>query len=145
MSFDGSMLRVPLSALLGIRPGMLISVHNAPEGFMDCLLPLPDGAAVMDSAKLGIDCAVFFTKRKVEVVERLPTLARGLSATGGVWVVFPHALEGLHVPNEEFVRLAALELGLRDDRKLVLDPHWTGLRIVWRPSSARPEKPQVQA
>jgi hypothetical protein len=145
MSFGGPHLIASLASLLGIRPGMNVSVLNAPEGFLEKLLPLPEGTHLVDTSRLGLDCTVFFTQKKMELVEKLPALARGLSVTGGVWVCYPHALEGPQVPTEDFVRLAALEMGLTDVKKVLLDPAWTGLRLVWRPRPPRPEKPQVQA
>jgi len=53
---------------------------------------------------------VFFTSKKVELVEKLPALARGMAVTGKIWVCYPHRLEGPTVPTEDFVRLAALEI-----------------------------------
>jgi hypothetical protein len=145
VSFGGPYLLAPLPSLLGIRPGMHVSVLNPPEGFLDVLHPLPEGAELLDSARTGLDVTIFFTSKKVELVEKLPALARGMSVTGSIWVCFPHALEGPTIPSEDFVRLAALEIGLNDNKLLLLDPAWSGLRLVWRPRAARPEKPQVSA
>ena len=145
MSFGGPYLLAPLPSLLGIRPGMRVSVLNPPDGFFEALKPMPDGAELLDSARTGLDVTIFFTSKKVELVEKLPSLARGMAVTGTIWVCFPHALEGPTIPTEDFVRLAALEIGLNDNKLLLLDPAWSGLRLVWRPRAARPEKPQVSA
>jgi hypothetical protein len=145
MSFGGPYLLAPLPSLLGIRPGMHVSVINPPDGFLDVLHPLPDGAELLDSARTGLDVTVFFTSKKVELVEKLPGLARGMAVTGTIWVCFPHATLGPTIPTEDFVRLAALEIGLSDNKLLLLDPAWSGLRLVWKPRAARPEKPQVSA
>lgn len=143
MSFGGPYLLAPLHSMLGIRPGMKVCVLNAPEGFLEKLSPLPDGAELIPSAKTGLDVTVFFTKKKVELVEKLPALARGMSVMGGIWVCFPPG-EVAAAPNEDFVRLAALECGLVDNKKLPLDPNWTALRLVWRPRP-RVEKPEARA
>lgn len=145
MSFGGPFPLAALSSLLGIRPGMRVSVINPPEGFLDVLHPLPEGADLLDSARTGLDVTIFFTSKKVELVEKLPGLARGMAVTGTIWVCFPLGTEGPTIPSEEFVRLAALEIGLSDNKLLLLDPAWSGLRLVWRPRAARPEKPQVSA
>ncbi len=145
MSFGGPLLIAPLPSMLGIRPGMHVSVINPPEGFLDALAPMPAGAELLDSARTGLDVTVFFTSKKVELVEKLPALARGMAVTGTIWVCFPHAGDGPTIPTEEFVRLAALEIGLNDNKVALLDPAWSGLRLVWRPRPARPEKPQVTA
>ena len=147
MSFDGPYPLAPLPSLLGIRPGMRVSVLHAPDGFLQKLAPLPDGVELLDNARTGLDVTLFFTTRKVELVEKLSALARGMAVTGTIWVCFPNAnaMEGPHVPTEEFVRLAGLEIGLSDNKLLLLDPAWSGLRLVWRPRAARPEKPQPTA
>ncbi len=144
MSFGGPYLLAPLPSLLGIRPGMRLSVLNPPEGFLEKLQPLPDGVSLLDHAKTGLDVTIFFTSRKVELVEKLSGLARGMAVTGTIWVCYPHAVEGPQVPTEDFVRLAALETGLSDNKLLLLDPAWSALRLVWRPRP-RPEKPQATA
>ena len=145
MTFGGPYLHAPLPTLLGIRPGMRVCVLNAPDGFIDVLHPLPDGAELLDSARTGLDVTVFFTSKKVELIEKLPALARGMAVTGTIWVCFPHAGDGPTIPTEDFVRLAGLEIGLNDNKLLLLDPAWSGLRLVWRPRPARPEKPQISA
>ena len=145
MSFGGPYLLAPLPSLLGIRPGMKVSVLNAPEGFIQKLEPLPVGVALLEQARTGLDVTIFFTTKKVELVEKLSALARGMAVTGTIWVCYPLMLEGPQVPTEEFVRLAGLEIGLTDNKLLLLDPAWSGLRLIWKPRAARLEKPQPTA
>jgi hypothetical protein len=68
-----------------------------------------------------------------------------LAVHGALWICFPPSADGPQVPTEDFVRLAALELGLEDTRKLLVDPAWLALKLQWRPRAPRPEKPQAQA
>lgn len=145
MSFGGPLQIAPLTTMLGIRPGMYVSVLNAPPGFMEALLPLPEGASLLDSSKTGIDVQVLFTTKKTELIEKLVVLTRGMAVHGSLWICFPASGDGPHVPTEDFVRLAALELGLEDTKKLLLDPAWLALRLQWRPRAPRPEKPQAVA
>lgn len=135
----------PLTTVLGIRPGMKLKLVNAPEGFIELISPLPPGAEWLSSAKTGLDVTVFFASRKVELVEKLPGLAHGMSVTGGIWVCYMPGNDNPAVPNEEFIRLAALEMGLVDNKRAVLTSKWVGLRLVWRPRTPRLEKPQIQA
>lgn len=143
--FGGPLLFAPLPSMLGIRPGMTVSVLNAPESFLKKLQPLPDGVSLLDAAKTGLDVTIYFALKKTDLVEKLPRLAQGMAVTGSIWVCFPHASESPTSPSEDFIRLAALEVGLHDNKKLLLDPEWTGLRLVWKPRAPRPEKPQLQA
>lgn len=145
MSFGGPLLLAPLSSMLGIRAGMNVSVLNAPPGFLEALLPLPEGAALVDSSRTGLDVQILFSAKKTELIERLVVLTRGMAVHGAVWICFPASAEGPQVPTEDFVRLAALELGLEDTRKLLLDPAWVGLKLQWRPRAPRLDKPQAEA
>ena len=134
-----------LPTMLGMRSGMRVSILNPPAGFAETLEPLPDGLALMDKASTGLDLILFFTAKKLELIEKLPGLARNMAITGHIWVCFPASAENAQVPSEDFVRLAALEMGLHDDKRLVLDPAWTALRLSWKPRAPRLEKPQIQA
>jgi hypothetical protein len=134
-----------MATLLGIRPGMRVSVLHAPADFIKELEPLPEGVALVDSSKTGLDLTIYFAGKKVDLVEKLPTLARGMAVTGHIWVCFPPAADSPQAPNEEFVRIAALEVGLHDDKKLVLESGWIALRLAWKPRAPRLDKPQIQA
>ena len=145
MGFGGPLMIAPMTTMLGIRPGMLVKVVNPPGGFLDSLKPLPDGTTLIEQAKLGIDVTVLFSTRKTEVIELLTGLVRGMSVTGSIWVAFPTTIDGDVVPNEDFVRVLALELGLTDTKKLMLNTEWTGLKLQFRAKNPRVEKPQVTA
>jgi hypothetical protein len=67
-----------------------------------------------------------------------------MSVTGAIWVVFPTG-DVPTAPSEDFVRLAGLELGLEDMKRVFLGPQWVGLKLQWRRGSPRLEKPQAQA
>jgi hypothetical protein len=69
----------------------------------------------------------------------------GMSVMGAIWVAFPTVSESIVTPTEDYVRLAALELGLTDTKKLMLDPAWTALKLQWKQRSPRPELPQARA
>lgn len=145
MSFGGPLLIASLSSMLGIRAGMNVSIHNAPSGFMEALLPLPEGTVLIDSAKTGLDVQVHFTGKKTELVEKLAALTRGMAVTGAIWVCFPTSIELSAAPNEDFVRLAALEMGLTDTKLVMLDPAWKALKLQRKGRPPRVELPSARA
>ncbi|MHB8877522.1 MAG: DUF3052 family protein [Myxococcaceae bacterium] len=132
-----------LPAMLGIRAGSKISVINPPSGFAQKLNPLPDGVEFLITARTGLDVILFFTEDKLELVERLPALSRAMALTGGIWICWPKR-EGKAALTEDFVRLAALDIGLVDNKRCNIDETWSGLRLVWRPRGPRPEKPAAR-
>lgn len=145
MSFGGPHLIASMASLLGIRGGMNIAIHNPPEGFMEVLLPLPEGASLLHDAKTGLDLQVVFASKKHDLIAHLTGSTRGMSVMGCVWVAFPTVTETPHQPTEDFVRLAALELGLTDTKKVMLDPAWTALKLQWKPRNPRVDLPSARA
>ncbi len=131
----------PLSTMLGIRAGSKVSVINPPRGFVQKLNPLPEGVEFLVTAATGLDVILFFTRDAPELVARLPALARAMAVTGGIWVCWPHGEDIRSSVSEDFVRHAALDIGLVDNKICSLDEVWTGLRLVWRPKG-RLDKPE---
>lgn len=144
MSFGGPHLIAPLSSMLGLRPGMNVSVIGAPPGFMEALAPLPEGVSLVDTSKLGLDLQVLFATRKLDLIEKLALAPQKMAVLGAIWVCYPTGADP-NAPSEDFVRLAALELGLTDTKKLILDPAWEALRLQWKPRPPRPEIPSARA
>ena len=135
-----------MQLMLGIKPGSKVSLINAPHGFVDTVGPLPEGAEYLSSARTGLDVIIFFCHGKRELLEKLPGMVRGMAFTGSIWVMFAHARsntsDGLV---EDFVRFAALEMGLMDNKHFDVDPQWRGLRLVWQRRNPRPEKPSADS
>ena len=134
-----------LCTLLGIRSGSKVSLLNPPGGFAQRLNPLPDGVEFLITAQTGLDVILFFTDDKIELVERLPALSRALAVTGGIWVCWSKKESERGALSEDFIRLAALDIGLVDNKKGAFDERWNGLRLVWRPRGPRPERPTDRA
>ncbi len=133
----------PLTIMLGIKAGSKVSVINPPKGFVQKLNPLPDGVEFLITAQTGLDVILFFTRDAKELVSRLPALSRAMAANGGIWMCWPSG-EGIRsTVDEDFVRQAALDIGLVDNKKCDLDLVWSGLRLVWRPKG-RLEKPEAR-
>jgi hypothetical protein len=130
-----------LPAMLGIRAGSKVSVINPPRGFVQRLNPLPEGVEFLITAQTGLDIILFFTQDAHELVQRLPALSRAMALTGGIWVCWPSG-EGIKTSlSEDFIRQAALDIGMVDNKICIIDSTWTGLRLVRRPRG-RLDKPE---
>ncbi|HEX4802487.1 MAG TPA: DUF3052 domain-containing protein [Myxococcaceae bacterium] len=131
----------PLATALGIRSGSKVSIINPPAGFVQRLNPLPEGVEFLITARTGLDVILFFAERPDQLVARLPGLSRAMSVNGGLWICWARKEPALL--SEAFIRQAALEIGLVDDKHCDLDDGWSGLRLVWKPR-ARPVKPRAR-
>jgi hypothetical protein len=129
-----------LTSMLGIKSGSKVSVINPPRGFVQKLNPLPDGVEFLITAQTGLDIILFFTQDTHELVQRLPALSRAMTLQGGIWVCWPSG-EGIKTTlSEDFIRQAALDIGMVDNKLCLIDATWTGLRLVRRPRG-RLDKP----
>ena len=138
MTLDSAL---PLQLGLGIRKGTKVSLVNAPSGFIERVGPLPEGAEYLLSVRTGFDVIVFFCRGKRELLEKLPSLVRSMAFTGAIWVMYPPTPPSPDALVEDFVRFAALEIGMMDNKHFCLDENWKGLRLVWQRRNPRPEKP----
>jgi hypothetical protein len=65
-----------------------------------------------------------------------------MAVTGGLWVAFPRPPGPRERLTEDFVRQAALDIGLVDNKLWSVTPDHSALRLVWRPRP-RPERPNT--
>ena len=77
----------PLARKLQIKAGSRIALVNAPEGYAERLLPLPDGAAVVD-LQPGLDVVQVFVRDRAEL-ERVAGAFGSVRDGGLLWVCYP--------------------------------------------------------
>ncbi|MBS2966174.1 hypothetical protein KGA66_24220 [Actinocrinis puniceicyclus] len=124
----------PLARKLGIGPGHVVALLDAPPGFPRSLAPLPRDVGLHAALAGGpFDVVVCFTTRREVLERRVNEIRPALTVAGGLWIAWPK--KASRVPTEvtdEVVRQVALPLGLVDDKVCAIDETWTGLRLVVR-------------
>lgn len=118
----------PLAAHLGIRPGWKVGLVGAPDGFVDTLGALPDGARAR-ALRGACDLLLWFA-RDLAVIERDFDRMAGRAGQGGLWVIWPKggaAARG--EPTQVTVRAIGLAHGHVDYKAASIDATWTGLRF----------------
>ena len=136
------------------QAGMQGLGHQPAPGFVQKLNPLPDGVEFLVTAQYGPGRHPLLHPGHHELVERLPALSRAMALTGGIWVCWPSG-EGIKTSlSEDFVRQAALDIGLVDNKICVIDEHldracawcagpgagWTSRSTASAPPPPRPER-----
>jgi len=124
----------PLPAKLGIKPGYLVAVIGAPDGFAGLLGDLP-GVELLDELPAGVplDVIVYFTTSRAGYEAELDTLRQHMAPACGLWIAWPK--RAAKVPtdmNEHVMREVALPTGLVDNKVCAIDQVWTGMRLVIR-------------
>jgi hypothetical protein len=67
-----------LAKKLKLKAGQRAAVLNAPEGYLNALLPLPEGVELLDHAKVQVDWAQLFVSNRTPLLSYLRKLTVGL-------------------------------------------------------------------
>ena len=128
----------PLAKKLGIKPGMILRVVNAPRNYAALVAPLPEKVVISPNAEHELDMVHVFTKSRSELRESLKAFQRMIKRDGIIWISWPKKSSG--VPSEvteDTIRDVALPLGLVDIKVCAVDETWSGLKLVIRIENRR--------
>lgn len=122
----------PLPKKLGIKPGTVVALLNAPDGFMTTLGDVPEGVTFRDSLAGGADLTVLFVGSAAELRRAVPGARRAMGK-GGLWIAWPKKASGLAPDlSEGLVREAGLGAGVVDVKVCAIDHTWSGLKFLER-------------
>jgi hypothetical protein len=122
----------PLPKKLGIAPGAVVALVNAPPGFERTLGELPTGAAVRRNVRGARDVTLWFVPSARELERRVAGVVK---AAGGkrLWIAWPKKTSGVATDvAENGVRDAGLACGVVDVKVCAIDATWSGLLFVPR-------------
>jgi hypothetical protein len=124
----------PLPRKLGIKPGHLVALLDAPEKVRAGLDAVP-GVTTVYSLDGGepLDVIVAFLRWRDGFEAALPALRQRMAPACGLWIAWPK--RAAKVPTdmtEDVVREVALPTGLVDNKVCAIDDVWSGLRLVIR-------------
>ncbi len=127
----------PLPRKLGIKPGTVVRLLNAPAGFETTLGELPDGARVTRRRGGACDLTLWFVPRRRDLEEGLERVA-GAVTTDRLWIVWPKRTSPLAADiSQREVRSAGLHQGLVDYKICAVDDDWSGLLFSRRKARRR--------
>ena len=117
----------PLPRKLGIKPGTVVRLLNAPAGFETTLGELPEGARVTRRRGGACHLTLWFVPRRRDLEEGLERVA-GAVTTDRLWIVWPKKTSPLASDvSQRDVRSAGLHQGLVDYKICAVDEDWSGL------------------
>jgi hypothetical protein len=79
----------PLAKKLKLKPGQRAAVINAPQGYLDELSPLPNGATVTGKLDAAFDWVQLFVKSQAELDSSIVEVTRALKPESLLWISFP--------------------------------------------------------
>lgn len=118
----------PLDRKLGLRPGMLLALVDAPPDFRTTLAPLPAGIQVRDGQHGDEDLVVWFVRSLEGLTRDLEQVTRPRQGTFPVWIAWPKKASGIKSDlSQAVVRRTGLAAGLVDYKICAIDATWSAL------------------
>jgi hypothetical protein len=121
----------PLVKKIGIKPGHRLALVDAPVGFKNELLDLPEEVEFVSGDKKALDVILFFMKSRASLEKHLPRLKTSIAQAGMIWAVWPKKASGVETDlNENIIRDSGLAIGLVDIKVCAINEVWSGLKFV---------------
>ena len=122
----------PLPQKLGIKPGHVVRLVEAPRDFPRTLGDLPEGARIGTGGRGPADLVIWFVRSGKDLARGIGPVA-GAIGDGGLWIAWPKLGSPLASDlREGAVREAALAAGLVDYKVCAIDATWSGLKFARR-------------
>jgi hypothetical protein len=128
----------PLFQKLGIKSGMRITVHGAPENYWELLDGVPGDIEVADPSERSLSLVHAFVTTRRQLGAALPKLMKQIDQAGTIWISWPKKSSRVATDiTEDGIREEALPLGLVDVKVCAVDETWSGLKLVIRRENRR--------
>jgi hypothetical protein len=83
------MAETPLAKKLGVKPGYRVLVLNAPNGYLQALGPLPEGAEVATLGGETFDVVQVFVRNKADIDSHAGPALDAVRPGGMLWFSYP--------------------------------------------------------
>lgn len=121
----------PLPRKLGIKPGAVVALMNAPADFEQTLDQLPENVTLRRSARGKNDLMIWFPKNLADYENRIARVAQQFGT--GLWVAWPKQASGVKSDlNGNLVRQIGLATGIVDYKICAIDATYSGLKFARR-------------
>jgi CheY-like chemotaxis protein len=118
---------MPLWEKMGIRPGRVIALINAPRDFEPKLEIPSNGVIFRKDLKRRPDIVICFVRNRAALNRQVKKLA-SVSEYAPIWIASPKKASGVATDlNQNVVREAGLAAGMVDYKVCSIDKTWTGL------------------
>jgi hypothetical protein len=123
----------PLPKKLGIKPGLRVSLLDAPPEVREQLSAELGECEMIRDAKTTPDFAIAFVKSKTALTKEFKRITKLLAPAGMFWVSWPKKSSGVATDlDENIVREIGLAAGLVDVKVCAVTEVWSGLKFVRR-------------
>lgn len=121
----------PTAKKLGIKPGMTLTVLNAPGAYRQLIDGLPEDVNVRTSLRGRTALVHLFVTREADLKKRLGAMRAAIEPDGAIWVSWPKRASKQPTDiTEDVIRRLALAERLVDVKVCAVDATWSGLKLV---------------
>jgi hypothetical protein len=118
---------VPLPKKLGIKPGSVVSLVDAPKHFELIIGDLPEGARLVEKSGEPFDLVLWYVRSMEALQCRIKPIAKWI-ADKSLWIIWPKKTSSLAADlSQAEVRRVGLAEGLVDYKICAVDETWSGL------------------
>ena len=123
----------PLPQKLGIKPGTIAVVIDAPVDYRKLLGQVPSGVNFATRTTGNTKFVHLFVKERGALMKHLQSLRQKVADDAAVWVSWPKKSSGVPTNiTEDVIRAVALPLGFVDIKVCAVDETWSGLKLMIR-------------
>lgn len=131
----------PTARKLGLKPGLKVTVLNAPDDYVRLLKGVPAGVDLRSSLRGACDIVHIFVAREADLTGRVGAMRKAIAPDGAIWVSWPKRSSKMPTDlTEDVVRRVALAHGLVDVKVCAVDDTWSGLKLVIPLAARRAER-----
>lgn len=123
----------PLPQKLGIKPGTIIVLIDAPDHYRKILGNIPSGVNFAARPVENTKFVHLFVKERGTLLRHLESLRQKIAEDAVLWVSWPKKSSGVVTDiSEDVIRNVALPLGFVDFKICAVDEIWSGLKLMIR-------------
>ena len=123
----------PLPQKLGIKPGTIVVVIDAPDNYRKLLGQIPSGVNFATRPVGNTKFIHLFVKERRALQSQLQSLRHKIAEDAALWVSWPKKSSGVPTDvTEDVIRAVALPIGFVDIKVCAVDDTWSGLKLMIR-------------
>jgi hypothetical protein len=121
----------PLAKKLGIKPGFVIGLENAPANYLQFFTDFPADVVITEKKSELKDLIHCFYVLSSDLKADLPEIKKQIKVNGSIWVSWHKKSSGIPTDiTEDVIRDYALKIGLVDVKVCAVTDLWSGLKLV---------------
>ncbi len=120
----------PLLKKLVVKAEYRMLVLNSPPGYLEKLLPLPEGTQLLTEADGEFDFGLVYVTSRVQVEEHAPQMLSVIKPGGVMWFAYPKRGKGIETDiNRDSGWDVLKEAGYRGIANVAIDETWSAVRF----------------